>query len=78
MPTRAVDPDLYGTAFIFPSGSGSRRKKIKNNRKSARKLVTKVNLDQHHGFFYTFEPSFCVFLLQKALHKLIFKAGSGT
>ena len=28
---RAVDPDPHGSAFIFRTGSGSRREKLKNN-----------------------------------------------
>ena len=43
--SRAVDPDPYGSAFIFLPGSGFKRKKFEeNNRKNARKFVEIVIL----------------------------------
>ena len=85
-----MDPDPNGSALIFfpESESGNKREKLKNNNIKSNDIAVnnynfnktnKVNLDQLHGFFFTFEQSFkFIFQLQQALHKVIFySAGSG-
>ena len=82
---RAVDPDPRGSAFIFPSGSGSRRETTEKYDEIGKncKLIQffKINLHKAHRFLLL--RIFFMFLqLKKILHKgyifQIFKAGSGS
>ena len=74
--SRAVDPDLHGSVFIFPPGSESRWVKLKRNyRINARKLII-------NAFFFklniwtssmVFTLSNLFLQLQQTLHKVIIK-----
>ena len=70
--SRAMDPDS-GSTFIFPPGSGSRRKKFKIiTKKNAKKLVsvlrviimlsTFLSKFEQAPLLFTFEKSFTCFL----------------
>ena len=61
-----------GSAFLFPSGSGSRKENLKKKKTHICKEIGNNYYFLKFPWFFTYEPFFLFFLLHQALQYVIF------